>query len=247
MTVTLDGSRPGLELLKSGRAQVGLLTSPSEVDADTAGFASLPIAWRRVVVVSSANPLERLTLPELAAVFGTGVGSSYNRWGDLGLIEDWQGSPISAAAPAEGFGLTTAFFRQTVLSAHPLRARVARYGSVADLRQRVSADRRVLALASHWPKNSPEGKVLSLAVRADDPAYPPTPENISSGDYPLRMALRIVYRRDSEATVGRLLVWLWGDAVAQILERTDLVPLPISARRLQVQILEKNMQKKLPK
>lgn len=248
VAVTFDGSRPALEQLKSGRAQVGLVTLPDGEGPNEADFASRSIAWHRVVVlVASANPLDRATVGELAAVFGTGVGSGYNRWGDLGLGDDWSGSPISALAPMAGAGMTAEFFRHAVLGGHPLKSQVIRYASPADLVDRLTADRRVMALAGNRPKNSPEVKVLNLAVRTGEPAFPPTPDNIVSGDYPLRLPLRLVYRRDAESGLSGLLAWLWSDEVAEIFGRADLVPLPASARQQQAQMLEKNKEKKLRK
>ncbi len=241
LTVALDGSRPGLDQLKNGRAQIGLVTLPKGEFPDEAVFVSRTIAWHcALVLVSGGNPLERVTMGELAAVFGTGVGSGYNRWGDLGLTGDWSGSPITALAPAPGAGITTEFFRHAVLGGQPMKSQIIRYASSEEFEQRAAADRRVMALAGNRPKNLFEAKILSLAAGPNDPAFPPTPENIVSGDYPLRLGVRIVYRRDAESALTKLLAWLWSDEVAEILGRTDLVAEPASGRRQQAQLFEKN-------
>lgn len=241
ITVAFDGSRPGMNQLKSGHAQIGLLILPDGELPDEAMFVGRTIAWHRaVVLVSAKNPLERVTMGELGAVFGTGVGAGYNRWGDLGLTGDWSGSPITALAPASGVGITSEFFRYAVLGGQPLKTQILRYAATEELEQRVAADRRVMALAANRPKNLFEAKILSLAAGPSDPAFPPTPENIVSGDYPLRLGVRIVYRRDAESALTNLLVWLWSDEVAEIFGRADLVAEPASGRRRQVQLFEKS-------
>jgi len=54
-------------------------------------------AYALVVYVNTANPLSRMTLEQLAAVFGVpkaGDGRSLQSWGDLGLTGRWSSSPI---------------------------------------------------------------------------------------------------------------------------------------------------------
>lgn len=240
LTVTLDGSRPGLDQLKSARADLALLTLPPGETTDASVFESVPLAWHRVVVVVPASvPLERVTFGQLAAIFGADVPSSYNRWGDLDLGGEWAGSPISPHVPAASLGLTVEFFRHAVLNGRAVKAVVGRYTSPADLALRLAGDSRAIALAPALPPNAAGLKILPVAPRPADPAFLPTPENLQSGDYPLRLPLRIVFRRDATGRLLPLLRWLLSDAAALVIERAEVVPAPESARRQQLLEWEK--------
>ncbi len=240
LAVVFDGSRPGLDQLKTGRADLALLTLPSADEPDAAVFASVPLAWHRIVVIVPAViPFERVTFSELAAVFGVGVAVSHNRWGDLGLTGEWAGSPITPLAPAAGLGLTSEYFRHAVLGDGALKSQGGRYASVADLLQRLAGDSRAIALAASLPTGATGLKLLSVAPRSGDPAFSPTPENLHSGDYPLRLPLRIVFRHEATAKLLPLLRWLLSDTAAATLERAELVSVPASLRHQQVLALEK--------
>jgi phosphate transport system substrate-binding protein len=51
-------------------------------------------------------------------------------------------------------------------------------------------------------------RLVRVAVRAGEPAFSPTPENLSSGDYPLALPLQIVFRREATARLRPLLKFL---------------------------------------
>ena len=240
LAVALDGSRPGCNLLKAGRADLALLTLPAGEDPDPVLFASLPVAWHRVVViVAAALPFDRVTFAQLAAVFGADVPLSYNRWGDLGLRGEWEGSPVTPLAAAQGVGLSVQLFQHAVLQDRPIKSQIGRYTSAADLAFRLDGDRRVLALAAALPPQAAGQKLLPVAVRTEDPAFSPTPENVQSGDYPLRLSLRVVFRRDAVARVLPVVRFVLSDDASRVLERAELVPVPASVRRQQVLALEK--------
>ena len=240
LAVALDGSRPGYDQLKSGRADLGLLTLPAGENPDPAWFTAVSLAWHRVVViVAAATPLARVTLADLAAVFGADVPVSYNRWGDLGLRGEWEGRPVTALAAAQGAGLSEQIFRHLILQDRPLKSPLGRYTSAADLAFRLEGDGRVLALAAALPAQVAGLKLLPVAVRAEDPAFSPTPENLQSGDYPLRLALRVVFRRTAALRVLPVVSFILSEEVARVLERAELVPAPMSVRRQHALALEK--------
>lgn len=240
LAVIFDGSRPGLEQLKTGRADLALLTLPPTDEPEAAVFASIRLAWHRVVViVPAAIPLERVTFSELVAIFGAGVPVSHNRWSDLGLTGEWAGSPITPLAPAARIWLTSESFRHAVLGHGALKSQVGRYDSAADLLRRLAGDSRAIALAPSLPPGATGLRLLPVALRSGDPAFSPTPENLHSGDYPLRLPLSIVFRREATAKLLPVLRWLLSDAAAATLERAELVPVPASLRRQQVLALEK--------
>ena len=248
LAVALDGSRPGFDELKANRADLALLTLPAGGEPDPAVFASLPLAWHRVVViVAAATPLDRVTLAQLAAVFGADGPVAYNRWGDLGLGGEWSGRPLTPLVADPGRGLSTTLFQHTILQGRRLKSQVVCYTSAADLTFRLEGDRRGIALAAALPPQSVGLKLLPVAERAADPAFLPTPENLQSGDYPLRLAMRVVFRRDAPARVLPLVRYILSDDAARVLARADLVPVPASVRQEHARGLEKSERKNLRK
>ena len=240
LALAFDGSRPGLDQLKSARADLALLTLPPGDEPDAAVFESVPLAWHRIVIiVPAAMPLERMTFPQLAAIFGADAPVAYNRWGDLGLNGEWADSPIAPHAPAPGLGLTAEFFRHAVLNDRPFKSHVGRYTAPADLSLRLAGDSRAIALAPALPPGSSGLKILPIAARAEDRPFSPTPENVHSGDYPLSLPLRIVFHRDAAGKLLPLLRWILSDAAALVIERAEMVPAPASIRRQQAVALEK--------
>ncbi len=235
VALALDGSRPGLVALEAGRADVALLTLPDDETTLPPGFASFPVAYHRAVVLVPATcPLPQVTLEQLAGAFGERL----ERWGDLGVEGAWAGAGIAPLAPEDGHDLALELFRRTVLHDRELQPRVARYRDTAALRDRFRGVSRVLALASAVPPDAAV-KAVPIAIDAREPAFLPTPENVHSGDYPLRLPVRLVFRREAVATLRPLLRFLAGDAAATHFERAGAMPLPASLRAQQLARLEK--------
>ena len=240
LALAFDGSRPGLDRLKDGRADLALLVLPPGEEDAAAAFEAATLAYHRVVVlVPPASPVVQVTLDQLAGIFGVGGPVSFSRWGELGLSGDWSGRAIVPQAPIAGAGIATEYFRQVVLHGRDFKSNVGRYDSPVDLALRLAGDSRAIALASSAPSKPGVAKIVPVATRAGEPSYLPTPENLHSGDYPLRLPLRVVFRRESSAALRPLWRFLFSDELALLLESADVVSLPAAARQQQMLALER--------
>jgi hypothetical protein len=239
LALALDGSRPGLDRLKAGRADLALLVLPPS-EEEAAAFETATLAYHRVVVlVPPASPVVQVTLDQLAGIFGVGGPTGFNRWGELGLSGEWSGRAIVPQAPVAGAGIAAEYFRQAVLHGLDFKSNVDRYDSPVDLALRLAGESRAIALASSPPSGPGGAKIVPVAMRAGGAAYLPTPENLHSGCYPLRLPLRLVFRRESAAALRPLWRFLFSDELAPLLERADIVPLPAAARQQQMLALER--------
>ncbi len=240
VALALDGSRPGMDELKAGRADLALVILPPGEEPSVTGLSSLIIGYHCIVVlVPAACPLERVTLEQLALVFGAEGPAGAFRWRELGLEGEWSESAVAPAVPEVGSGLTLEHFRHAVLRRAGFRPSVSRFRSAGDLAALFADDRRVLAISPSVPPPR-SAKTLAVAMRPKTPAYLPTRVNVHSGDYELRMPLRLLFRRDAEKILGPLLCYLLSEEAALHLEQSGIVPLPTSARAEQVLALEKS-------
>jgi hypothetical protein len=239
LALAFDGSRPGLDELKADRADLALLVlTPAEMPA-LEGFESISLAYHCVVVLApSTVPLEEITLSQLRDVFGESGSNNLSHWGDLGVVGDLANGAIGAHLPVAGQGITADYFRQTVLGDRSFKSSVVRYATFAELMPGLTGERRGLALAA-VPPPMPGAKIVRVALRAREPAFSPTPENLYSGDYPLALPLRVVFRRGSGATVRPWLRFMFSDEFARVLEQARLVPLAPAARQRQLAVLAK--------
>ena len=241
LTVAFDGSRPGLGELRAGRAQLALVSLPAADEAGLAEFISLPLAWHRVVVlVPVSAPLNQLTLSQLAGIFGREARDDFQRWGELGVAGAWQSSPIRSHAPVAGSGLVLEIFRSLVLGAGALKSQVEFYRAPEDLVRQLAGESRVMALAGALPPGAVQARVLAVAVHEGEPAFAPTAENLDSGDYPLRLPLRVVFSKENLLRVAPVVRILMSDESAVQLERAGLAALPSNARHRELRAFEKS-------
>jgi phosphate transport system substrate-binding protein len=239
LALTLDGSRPGLDQLKAGRADLALLVVAPGEKVTVAGFQSVTLAYHGVfLLVPAVVPLELVTLDQLRDIFGESGAANLNRWGDLGLRGDLAASAIVPHLPAVGQGIATEFFRQITLGNRPFRSTVMRYTTLGELTARLAGDRRALALSPRRPPEASDLRIVPVAVRRGEPAFSPTAENLHSGDYPLGLPLRIVFRRESVPALRPLLSFLFSDEFAAKLDVAGVVPLAPAARRQQAREME---------
>lgn len=232
VAIAFDGSRPGVEALKSGRADLALLVLPEEEKDAFAEFHAEPLAYHRVVVLVPAScPVQRISLAQLATIFGGRGGSPVNTWGDLGATGEWSASSVVAIAPVTGAGVVLEYFRHLALGGGELRANIARYENVDELRARLVGESRTMALASFVPENAATMRPLAVSARPNGPAFLPTAETLHAGEYPLRLTLRLVAREERLVPLRPLVEWLRSEEAARAFERAGVVPLPVTARR----------------
>jgi phosphate transport system substrate-binding protein len=230
--LAFDGSRPGLDELKAGRAQLALcVLAPGEEQA-VADFERVVVAYHRVVVLlPAAAPVEQLTVAQLAGIFGVGGPLSILEWGGLGAEGEWRAARVAPQVLAGGTGIVAEYFRHVVLEGRAWRPNVGRFDRLADLAASFGGESRAIALApTVLPAGGP-ARIAAIAARAGEPAFLPTPQNLHSGDYPLRLPLVGVFRREAADTVRPLLRFLASDDAAAAFEQAQVAPVPAAVRR----------------
>jgi phosphate transport system substrate-binding protein len=154
--------------------------------------------YAHMIFVHASNPIRRLTVAQLEAVFGTEheLGPDNIRtWDRLGLRADWHARPIQPYSWKidEDFGL---FFREAVLGgshrwnvdvkefAHLTRSDGSVYEHGAQILDALAHDRLGIAISNVRYAN-PNVKSLALASRGGGPYYSASQANLISQNYPL--------------------------------------------------------------
>jgi len=220
-------SSEGLEALIDGRAQLAPLAReafPSEMRAFTAKFGYPPLlvcvasgsyatksnTHAIAVYVNASNPLARLTMAQLDAIYSTtrrrGYPEDITRWGQLGLSGDWADRPIHLYGmlrrrekTGDPPGIVN-FMLQEALAGGEFKPAVR---EIVDTERTDALDGIVAAVANDPAgigysgfRNARDGaKTLALGNDAAGPFFAGTLDDVLRRDYPLSRKIFVAVNR----------------------------------------------------
>jgi phosphate transport system substrate-binding protein len=192
------GSSTAPPALIAGTSQFGPMSRAmrsTEVDQFEAKYGYKPTQLRTsydalAVYVNKDNPIDKLTLAQVDAVFSKtrrrgGKGAA--NWGDLGLTGDWAGRPISIYGRNSASG-TYGFFKEHTLKNGDFKDTVKEQPGSASVVQGVTEDRFGIGYSGIGYRTSGV-KVVALAEK--DAFSSGSYEDVKSGKYPLSRFLYI--------------------------------------------------------
>ncbi len=195
------GSSTAPPALIVGTAQLGPMSremKPSEIDDFEKKYGYKPTVIRVAVdgigiFVNKDNPLEKITIPQVDAIFSSTRKSGYptaiNSWGDLGLTGEWASKPISLYGRNSASG-TYGYFKEHALAKGDYRDTVKEQPGSASVVQGVAEDRFAMGYSGVGYKTSGV-KTLKLAEKEGATYYEDSQENVLTGKYPLSRFLYI--------------------------------------------------------
>lgn len=239
LKLELEGTRVGTERLQAGRADLGLFVFTAREKPPGAPFVAQTVAYHTAVVVVPADMLlTQITIQQLRMIYGDSEAQTYQRWFDLGVRGDWNSATIQPFLNGSGGGLSYDLFRYTVLLSPKLRPTVTVTENAAAALKHLANKEGGIAVVPMLPAGQTKLKTLLLARGAADVAFGPTPDNIHNGDYPIRLPLYLVFRKDATKRLLPLLRFLFSEDAVPLWEGAQLVPLPAQARTAAVFGLE---------
>ena len=189
------GSSTAPTALIAGTAQLGPMSRPmraSEIDQFEAKYGYKPVELKSsydalAVYVNKDNPIEKLTLAQVEAIFGKsrkrGYKANVTTWGQLGLTGDWANRPIGLYGRNSASG-TYGFFREHVLKNGDYKDTVKEQPGSASVVQGVTEDRFGIGYSGIGYKTSGV-KLVPLAETEKGPYSDGSYEDVTSGKYPL--------------------------------------------------------------
>ncbi|HTJ79915.1 MAG TPA: substrate-binding domain-containing protein [Rariglobus sp.] len=239
LSLNFTGSESGLEQLRAGTADLGIVVlAPNETKPE-APFVAIPAAYQTAaVVVPAALSLTQITFDQLNSIYSDKAESTIKRWGDLGVTGVWSNRNILPNITGPGRGLSYDLFRYTVLSSPDLRPTVAVQQNADEALSRITEDEGGIAIMALLPSKQPGLKALLVARGPNDVAFGPTEDNVYSGDYPIRLPVFLVFKKSSAKQLQLVLRYLLSEDAVPLWRNAGLMPLPIQARNQQIFDLE---------
>jgi len=175
------------------------------------------------VYVHKDNPLESISLEELAEIYGE--SGKIDNWSQLGVeVPGCAEGKITRVSRQNSSG-TYAYFREAVLGAR----RDYKLGSIDQ-----SGSKDVVALVSRTPcaigysgmgYATDEVKMLKISRRIGEPGVPPTVENAQNRSYPITRPLRIYTVGEPTGAVKEFIDWILSPEGQKVVEEVGYVPL----------------------
>ncbi len=240
VAVERKGTSTGPPALLTGKAQIASMTRPMNVAERTAfrrrlGYEATAVAVAAdalAVFVHESNPLERMTLGQVDAVFSAerrcGGGGAIRIWGELGLDGPFAGRTIDLYGRHPNSGTGT-YFSSVALCGGPFTDRLRVSPGRASAARAVADSRTSIGFASRADRQ-PGIKLLALAKRREEPYVPPTAESIYSGRYPLARQLYFYVQRPPggavEPSVADFLRYVLSSEAQQVVEEVGYLQVP---------------------
>jgi phosphate transport system substrate-binding protein len=195
------GSSTAPPALIAGTAQFGPMSRAmrsTEVDQFESKYGYKPTQLRTsydalAVYVNKDNPLDKLTLAQVDAIFSKtrrrGYKQNVTNWGQAGLSGDWANRPISLYGRNSASG-TYGFFKEHSLGNGDYKDQVKEQPGSASVVQGVTEDRYGIGYSGIGYKTSGV-KVVALADKEGGAFSDGNYEDVKSGKYPLNRFLYI--------------------------------------------------------
>ena len=208
------GSSTAPPALIQGTAQIGPMSramKASEIDAFEKAFGYEPTQIRvaidaLAVYVNKDNPLERMTMTAVDAIFSKtlecGEADPIDTWGQTGLDGSWKRKPIRSYGRNSASG-TYGYFKKVALCKGDFRDEVKEQPGSASVVQGVTEDLQGIGYSGIGYKTSGV-KTLALAKDAEGPYYGTDPETVLSGQYPLSRYLYLYVNKAPNRPVDPL-------------------------------------------
>jgi phosphate transport system substrate-binding protein len=213
-TVDIANCSRRVEPLEIEQAKKNTGKEPREY---TVGYDAL------AVYVHKSNPLDQITLGQLAEIYGE--GGQITKWSQLGVSMPGGADEIIRISRQSNSG-TYYYFREVILG----KGRDFKLGS-----RDMHGSKDVVELVSKTPGAIgysgmgyaiPEVKTLRLAAKAGDKAFAPTVENTLSHTYPIARPLFMYTLGEPSGPMKKYLDWIQSPAGQKIVVQSGYVPLP---------------------
>ena len=242
------GSSTAPPALIAGTAQFGPMSRQmrsSEIDQFETRYGYKPVELKTsydglAVYVNKDNPIEKLTLAQLEAIFGKsrkrGYKADLRTWGQLGLTGDWANRPISMYGRNSASG-TYGFFREHVLQNGDYKTTVKEQPGSASVVQGVTEDRFGIGYSGIGYRTSGV-KAVALAETEKGPFSDGSYEDVQSGKYPLWRFLYVYVNKAPgkplDPLVGEFLKLLYSREGQEVVVKDGYMPL--SAAQAQAEL-----------
>ena len=199
------GSSTAPPALIAGTAQLGPMSramKADELDAFEKKFGYPPTQIRvaidaLAVYVNKDNPLDKLTLTQVDAIFSKarrcGAPAAIDNWADAGVKGGLAGQPIRLYGRNSASG-TYGYFKETALCGGDYRDTVKEQPGSAAVVQGVTEDKQGMGYSGIGYKTSGV-KTLALAKDANSAFSSTDPEQVYAGKYPLSRFLYVYVNR----------------------------------------------------
>jgi phosphate transport system substrate-binding protein len=189
------GSSTAPTALIAGTSQFGPMSRQmraTEIDQFEAKYGYKPTELKTsydalAVYVNKDNPIEKLTLAQVEAIFSKtrkrGYKQNITTWGQLGLTGDWANRPISLYGRNSASG-TYGFFKEHTLKNGDYKDTVKEQPGSASVVQGVTEDRFGIGYSGIGYKTSGV-KAVALSETGATPYSNGSYEDVTSGKYPL--------------------------------------------------------------
>jgi ABC-type phosphate transport system substrate-binding protein len=169
---------------------------PFEIRVARGGFNTPQRTTAQAVFVNARNPLQSITMTQLAGVFG--ATPAVTRWGQLGLTGEWAERPIVVDIPPR---VSPNAMSMQIMTLHggPWSG-AAHEASVAETAKAIAGDVSAIGFGG-FEDGAPGLKALAVAPDAAGPAVAGSGATVSSGRYPLGRYMYIRLQRTRGAAL----------------------------------------------